>query len=103
LAAAQKSEPRLRNQVITPRARRIDQVRSRRKSGSGIDVLKSATRYARPVAIVAALVLLFAGYKILTNSRLFELRRVTVEGASQDLSGDIEKMVSSVVGKTLER
>ena len=100
MAIAQKSESRVRNQVITPRARRIDQVRSRRKSKVGAEVLKTAATFVKPAAIVAVLVFLFAGYKAVIGSRLFELHSVTVRGASPELSADIEEAVRRAVGET---
>ena len=100
MAVAQRSEPRVRNQVITPRARRIDQVRSRKKSAVSSDVLKSAAALAKPIAIVAAIVMLIIAYRAMTGSRLFQLHSVTVRDASEDLRGNIEEVVRRAVGDT---
>ncbi len=75
-------------------------MRSRRKSAAAEDVLKTVATFARPAAIIAAIVLLFVGYKGLTNSRLFELHRVTVSDASPELRGEIEETVRRAVGQT---
>jgi POTRA domain, FtsQ-type len=100
LAVAQRSETRGR-QVITPRARRIDKVRSRRKGVVDVGkIVETVASFVRPAAIVIAVALLFFGYRALTNSRLFELNSVTVSDASTDLREDIEQAVRRVVGQT---
>lgn len=100
MAVAQRSESRVRNQVITPRARRIDQVRSRRKGGASAEVLKTAATFVKPAAVIAVLVILFVGYKTLVGSRLFELHHVFVHDANPELSGNVEQAVRRMVGET---
>ncbi len=102
MASAQKSESRGRAQVVTPRrTRRAVKGASRRSSGTDIKrLVKTAVRFARPAGIVAAFIVLIAGYKSLANSSMFDLSRVEVNNTSPALRGDIEQIVRRTVGQT---
>src|SRR5262245_3116187 len=102
VAIAPKNEPKVRNQVVTPRgSRRLDRTRSRR--GSIFDFAKifsAAATFVRPAAVVVAIVLVIVGYNTLAGSQLFVLRRVTVSDAAPPLSAEIEQMIRRTVGQT---
>lgn len=102
MASTQKSESRGRAQVVTPRkSRRVVKGASRRSSGADIKrLIKTAMRFARPAGIVAALILLIAGYNSLANSSMFDLSRIEVNNTSAALRGDIEQIVRRAVGQT---
>ena len=102
MAVAQRSEPRVRAQVVTPRSsRRVSRTHSRRKSTINIGKLfKSAAAFAKPAAILVAIVLVILGYNALASSPLFELRRVTISDAGPALRADIEQAVKNAVGKS---
>jgi hypothetical protein len=102
VALTPKNEPRVRNQVVTPRAsRRLDRTRSRRRSAVDVGkVFRTAAAFARPATVLAAIVLVILGYNALANSRLFLLHRVTVSDAEPALRGDIEQMIRRAVGQT---
>lgn len=99
MAAAQKSEPRARAQVVTPRSsRRVNKVRSRQKGGVGVgEFLKSAGAFAKPAVILVAIALLILGYNALASSRLFELKHITVSDVSPALQEDVKQAVQDVV------
>ncbi|MEK6410023.1 MAG: FtsQ-type POTRA domain-containing protein [Acidobacteriota bacterium] len=102
MALDPKNEPRARNQIVTPRSsRRLDRARSRRRSAIDIGkILRAAAAFARPAAVLAAVVLMVLGYNALADSRLFLLNRVTISEADPALRGDIEQMVRRAVGQT---
>lgn len=101
MALAPKSDPRARNQVVTPRSsRRLDKTRSRRRSAIDIGkVFRTAAGFARPAGLLVGVVLMIVGYNTLANSRLFLLHRVMVSDASGTLPADIEQMIRKAVGQ----
>jgi POTRA domain-containing FtsQ-type protein len=102
MGIASKDEPKARSQVVTPRAsRRLDRTRSRRKNAIDLGkVFSTAVTFARPAAVLVALVLLIVGYNALAGSKLFLLHRVTISDAGSGLQADIEQMVRRTVGET---
>jgi cell division septal protein FtsQ len=102
VAVAQRSEPRVRAQVVTPRSsRRGSKKHSRQKSAINIGkFLESAVAFIKPAAILILIVLMIVGYNVLASSRLFELRHVTVSDASPDLRAEIEQLVRRAVGQS---
>jgi hypothetical protein len=102
VAAAQKSEPRARAQVVTPRSsRRINKMRPRQTRGASIiERFKSAAAFAKPVAFMVAIALLIMGYNAMASSRLFELHHVAISDASPALQDDIEQAVRRAVGQS---
>ena len=102
MATAQRSDPRGRVQVVTPRApRRLQQSRSR--SGGGLRLgerLKSAAVFVKPAVVLITIVLLIIGYNALAGSRLFDLHHVSVSEASPVLQTEIEQTVRRAVGQT---
>lgn len=97
-----KDEPKVRNQIVTPRSsRRLDRTRSRRRSAIDLGkIFSTAATFARPVAVLVALVLVVVGYKTLADSKLFLLHRVTISDAGSALQADIEQMIRRTVGQT---
>jgi len=87
---------------VTPRkSRRVGKPASRRSGGAGIKkFIKTAVGFARPAGLVAAVIILIAGYNALANSSLFDLNRIEVNNASSDLREDIEQLVRRTVGHT---
>ena len=104
MAVAQKSEPRARVQVVTPRtSRKINRTRSRKSKAGAVNVgktFKSAARLARPAALLAGIVLVIVGYKALANSPLFEVRAIEVTNAVPALAKDVEQVVRRSVGQS---
>jgi len=102
VATNTKDEPKVRNQVVSPRApRRLDRSRSRQRSTIDLrDIFRNAAAFARPGALLAGVILVILGYTVLANSRLFVLHRVTVSDAEQGLRADIEQMIRRNVGQT---
>jgi hypothetical protein len=102
VAVAQRSEPRVRAQVVTPRSsRRVSKTHSRQKSAINIGkFFESAVAFIKPAAILIAIVLMIVGYNALASSRLFELRHVTVSDASPDLRAEVEQTVRRAVGQS---
>jgi len=102
LATAQRSDPRGRAQVVTPRApRRLQQSRSR--SGGGLRLserLKSAAVFVKPAVILITIVLLIIGYNALASSRLFDLHHISISEASPALQNEIDQTVRRAVGQT---
>ncbi|MFY9609916.1 MAG: FtsQ-type POTRA domain-containing protein [Blastocatellia bacterium] len=94
-------EPRSRAQVVTPRGRRV-QRRGPRQSAllSVRKTLRTAMTFARPAAFLAAIVLAIVGYNAMANSRLFQVRRVTVSDASDPLRASVEQTVRRAVGQS---
>jgi hypothetical protein len=92
----------VRTQVVTPRgSRRIDRTRSRHRRAIDFGRLFSAAAaFARPAAVLIAVVLLIVGYNALADSRLFALRSVTISDAGPALGADIEQMIRRAVGQT---
>jgi hypothetical protein len=97
-----KSDPRVRNQNVTPRAsRRIDRSRSRRRSAIDFGgIFRTALSLAKPAAILIAIVVAILGYNALANSRLFLLNRVIVSDAAAPLQADVEQMIRRTVGQS---
>lgn len=102
MAVAPKGDPRVRNQVVTPRSsRRLDKARSRRRSAIDFGkIFRTAVLFARPAIVLLALVFLILGYNALANSRLFLLHRVIVADTSQPLGTEIEQTIRKTVGQT---
>lgn len=102
MAVAQKSDSRVRAQVVTPRAsRRINQVRPRKQSAFDIGkVFHSAAGLVKPAVLVIAIAILIIGYNVMANSRLFDLHNVMVSDASPALQADVEQVVRRAVGTT---
>ena len=104
MAVAQKSEPRARAQVVTPRtSRKINKARSRKSKAGTANVgkaFKSAAQLAKPAALLAVVVVMVVGYKALANSSLFEVRAIEVGNASPAVSQDVEQVVRRAVGQT---
>lgn len=97
----QKNEPKVRNQIVTPRSsRRLDRTRLRRRSA--IDFAKffsTAATFARPGAVLVAFALLILGYNALAGSKLFMLHRVTVTDAQPAVQSEIEQLIRRSVGQ----
>jgi hypothetical protein len=87
--------------VVTPRGSRRVQRRGPRQSPllSVRKALRAGATFARPAALLAALVLAIVGYNAMASSRLFQLRRVTVSDASSGLRADVEQAVRRMVGQ----
>lgn len=97
-----KSDSRVRNQNVVPRAsRRIDRSRShRRKTIDFGNIFKTAAAFAKPAALIVLLAAAVLGYNVLANSPLFQLHHITVSDAGQALQTDIEQMIRRTVGQT---
>jgi hypothetical protein len=102
VAAAQKSEPRARAQVVIPRSsRRINKMRSRQKGGVEIGkFLNSAGAFVKPAVFLVAIALLILGYNALASSRMFELNHITTSDVSPALQEEVEQTVRRAVGQT---
>lgn len=104
MAAAQKSEPRTRAQVVTPRtSRKINKTRSRKSKAGAANIgnaFKSAATLAKPAALLAVVVVMIVAYQALANSHLFEVRAIEVSNAGPALAQDVEQVVQRAVGKT---
>jgi hypothetical protein len=102
VALSGKNEPRLRNQVVTPRAsRRIDRARTHRRGAIDLGKVFGVVRAAaRPGAVLVAAALVVLGYNALASSRLFLLHRVTVSDAQPALQAEIEQIIRRAVGQT---
>jgi len=102
LAIGQRTERRVRAQVITPRKpRRAGKTQSR--SHKPLDwkkVYKVASVLARPAAVLFVIAMLFVGYRALAGSALFELKKVEVNATQPDLRAQIEQVVRKTVGQT---
>lgn len=88
--------------MVTPRAsRRIKRVRPRHQRAFNIGkFFQAATAFAKPVALVIVIALLIIGYNAMANSRLFDLRNVTVSDASPAVQAEVEQAVRRAVGQT---
>lgn len=97
-----KDEPKVRNQVVTPRSsRRLDRARSRRRNTIDFRRLFSAAAtFVKPAAGLVTLMLVIVGYNALAGSELFLLKRVTISDAGADLQKDIEHVTRRTVGET---
>ena len=97
-----KDEPRVRNQVVTPRSsRRLDRTRSRRRSAIDLGkIFRTGATFARPAAGLVVVVLVILGYNALADSKLFLLNRVTISDAGPTLQADIEQVIRRSVGQT---
>ncbi len=96
------SPSRARAQVVSPRHTQR-KLKPRPRTGFQIDVDKLfgwVRTYAKPVALVGALITLFIAYKLFTNSRLFEVKQIEVAEASPALSADVETLIRHTIGKT---
>lgn len=102
MASTSKNDPRARNQVVTPRAsRRLDRARSHNRSVIDLrQIFRTVAAFARPAAVLIAIVLVVLGYNALASSQLFLLHRVTVSDAEPALRADIEQMIRRTVGQT---
>lgn len=102
MGIASKDEPKVRNQIVTPRSsRRLDRTRSRRRSVVDLGkIFSTATTFARPAAVLIGLVLVIVGYNALAGSKLFLLHRVTISDAGSALQTEIEQMIRRTVGET---
>lgn len=94
-------EPRSRAQVVTPRGSRRVQRRGPRQSSllSVRKALRASLTFARPAALLAAIVVAIVGYNAMASSRLFQLRRITVSDASNALRADVEQAVRRTVAQ----
>ncbi|HSE98951.1 MAG TPA: FtsQ-type POTRA domain-containing protein [Blastocatellia bacterium] len=105
MASAQKSEPRVRNQVVTPRqSRRVARSRTSRTSRTGtlnmVEILRTARLFAKPAAVLAAAVLLIVAYNTVAGSPLFELRRIEISGIEPSLRAEVEQAARRAVGNS---
>ena len=102
MPSAQKGEPRVRNQIVTPRSsRRLDRMRTRRRRSVDLaKMFRTAVLFARPIGVIVAILLLLLGYNALAGSRLFLLHRVMVNDAAPPLGAEIEQMIRKAVGQT---
>ena len=102
MAVAQRSEPRVRAQVVTPRSsRRAGKTRSRQKGAINIGkFFESAATFVKPAAVLMVIVLMIVGYNVLASSRIFELRNVTVSDASPDLRAEVKQAVLDATTKS---
>ncbi len=99
--ATKRSEPRVINQVVSRRKPRRGGSRPQpRRRADLSDLLRSARFFAKPAAVLVVAALLIIGYNALAGSRLFEVRKVEVIGASAALASDIENTVRRAVGQT---
>ncbi|MEW6210123.1 MAG: FtsQ-type POTRA domain-containing protein [Acidobacteriota bacterium] len=99
--ATRRSEPRVINQVVARRKPRRASARPQPRSRADLsELLRSARFFAKPAAILVVGALLVIGYNALAGSRLFEVRKVEVSGASESLATDIEHTVRRAVGQT---
>jgi hypothetical protein len=101
LASAQKSEPRVRSQVVTPRAsRRISKGRSRKGASDFGKIMKNAAAFAKPAGVMVIAATVILAYNAVASSRLFELRHIEVGDAGPGLRSDVEQVVRRAVGQT---
>lgn len=102
MGIASKDEPKVRNQIVAPRSsRRLDRTRSRRRSAIDLGkIFSTAATFARPAAVLVALMLAVVGYNALADSKLFLLHRVSISDAGPALQADIEQMIRRNVGQT---
>jgi hypothetical protein len=95
-----KSQPKSRGQVITPRARKIPNPRREppRRINIG-EIFGSVLAFAKPIAIVLVVIGLIVGYNVVASSRAFLLRQVSVADAAPSLRDEVEQTVRRVVGQ----
>lgn len=102
MAIGQKTERRVRQQVVTPRKpRRVIKPQSR--SSNHFDwqkVYRLAAQFWKPAAVLFVIVMLFVGYRTLATSKLFELKRIEVSVVQPDLRAQIEQIVRKSAGET---
>lgn len=85
--------------MVAPR--KSKRARSRKSSATRLGrAIKTAFRFARPVTLLLAAVLIIVGYRTLASSELFELRRIEVNDATPSLGEDITQLVRRTVGET---
>jgi hypothetical protein len=98
---ANRKESRVRNQVVTPRKRRIQSQRPpARKPVKAGDVVRSLAAFAKPVALVLGVVLILVAYHALAGSAAFQLKRVNVADAGPSLREEVEQAVRRAVGQS---
>lgn len=102
MAIVQKAQSRTRTQVVASRPRRAGKTRSRRAVKSSVGrVIKLVTTYSKPVAILAAVIVLVVAYRVVAGSSLFELRHIEINSeASPALRAGIEQAVRRAIGQT---
>ncbi|HEX8091533.1 MAG TPA: FtsQ-type POTRA domain-containing protein, partial [Blastocatellia bacterium] len=102
MAVTQRGETRVRAQVVTPRSsRRVSRPHARRQGAIRIGkFVESAAAFARPAAILLAIMIMIVGYNALASSRLFELRRIMISDADPALRAEIEQTVRRTVGQS---
>src|SRR5215510_15687860 len=92
-----RTDPKSR-QVVTPRPSRRVAARPRRRDGQSVrKFAKGAVSLAKPVAFMAAVVLVIVAYNVIARSRIFQLRDVTVVGGSDSVRPEIERSVRKMV------
>jgi POTRA domain-containing FtsQ-type protein len=85
-------------QIVTPRPSRRVAARPRRRDGQAMRKLaKGAVPLAKPIAFLAAVVLVMIGYNVVARSRVFQLHDVTVVGGSDSVRPEIERSVRKMV------
>jgi hypothetical protein len=99
MAGSRSGSESARKQVVTPRrSRRIDRVRSRRSPRLDLaGLLSSAAALIKPAAAIVLAVGLIVAYNALINSQLFNLRHVTVLGATPPVQDEVEQTVHRAV------
>ncbi|MCI0489444.1 MAG: FtsQ-type POTRA domain-containing protein [Blastocatellia bacterium] len=107
MAIKQKGVSSLRAQVVTPRtSRRVKRARTSRggnlfkRKTFFLKYLQSAVGFAKPAAVLVAVLLVIWGYNAVADSSLFELGRIEVDASSPKLRADIEETVRRSVGQT---
>src|SRR5262249_37736285 len=90
-----------RQQVITPRARKVRRARVEKRRVIKLgDVIAAVSSFAKPIALVTGVVLLIVAYNVLANSRAFQLRTVTIVDAAPSVRDDVDQIVRRIVGAT---
>lgn len=93
-------EQRSRTQVVTPRGRRVQRRGPRQSVFLSVrKTVRTALTLARPAALLAAVVLAIVGYNAMASSRLFQVRRIVVSDASDQLRADVEQTIRRVVAQ----
>lgn len=93
-------DKRERQQVITPRARKVSRARVQTRRVKISDITSAISAFAKPIALVTVVVLLVVGYNVLASSQVFRLRTVTVVDAAPSVRDDTDQMVKRIVGTT---
>jgi cell division septal protein FtsQ len=88
------------NQVVARRKPRRGAARPQPRSRADLsDLLRSARFFAKPAAVLVVGASLIIGYNALASSRLFEVKKIEVSGASAPLASDVENVVRRAVGQ----